>query len=129
MVDLTSEGTDPKQTLIDDLSEGALHGLQPARKKKAAVDRLAKSKDGLKTTLHVTDEKGRPIRFFMSAGQISDDTCAASLLGILPKAEWLLADKRHDADWLHQVAKDQGISACIPDRTSRTKTGRCDKRR
>jgi len=38
----------------------------------------------MNTKLHaVTDEKGRPIRFFMSAGEISDYTGAAALLSSL----------------------------------------------
>ena len=47
----------------------------------------------MNTKLHaVADAKGRPIGFFMSAGQVSDYTGAAALLGSLPKAGWLLAD-------------------------------------
>jgi len=39
------------------------------------------------TKLHaLADAKGRPIGFFMSAGQVSDYTGAAALLGSLPKA-------------------------------------------
>jgi transposase len=46
-------------------------------------------KDGLNTKLHaVTDAKGRPLVFFMSAGQVSGYTGAAALLGSLPAAEW-----------------------------------------
>ena len=33
------------------------------------------------------------MRFFMTAGQVSDYTGAAALLGCLPKAEWLIADR------------------------------------
>lgn len=44
----------------------------------------------MNTKLHaVTDAEGRPLRFFMTAGQVSDYTGAAALLGSLPKAEWL----------------------------------------
>jgi hypothetical protein len=35
----------------------------------------------------------RPIRFFMTAGEVSDYTGAATFLDSLPKAEWLLADR------------------------------------
>lgn len=53
----------------------------------------------MNTKLHaVTDAKGRPIRFFMSAGQVSDYTGAAALLESLPKADWLLADRGYDAN-------------------------------
>ena len=48
----------------------------------------------MNTKLHaVTDADGRPIRFFMTAGQVSDYTGAAALLGSLPSADWLLADR------------------------------------
>lgn len=43
----------------------------------------------MNTKLHaVTDAEGRAIRFFMTAGQVTDYTGAATLLGSLPKAEW-----------------------------------------
>ena len=54
----------------------------------------------MNTKLHaVTDAKGRPLKFFMTAGQVSDYTGAAALLGSLPGAEWLIADRGYDADW------------------------------
>ena len=71
----------------------------------------------MNTKLHaVTDADGRPIRFFMTAGQVSDYTGAAALLGSLPKADWLLADWGYDAD-------------CIPGRKSRGKPVKHDRRR
>ena len=84
----------------------------------------------MNTKLHaVADAKGRLIGFFMSAGQISDYTGAAALLGSLPKAGWLLADRGYDADWFREALKDKGIKACIPGRKSRKKAVKYDKRR
>ena len=84
----------------------------------------------MNTKLHaVTDAKGRPIRFFLSAEQVSDYTGAAALLGSLPKAGWLLADRGYDADWFREALKDKGIKACIPGRKSRKKAVKYDKRR
>ncbi len=84
----------------------------------------------MNTKLHaVTDAKGQPIRFFMSAGQVSDYTGAAALLRSLSKADWLLADRGYDADWLREALEDKGVKACIPGRKSRRKTGKYDKRR
>jgi hypothetical protein len=40
-----------------------------------------------------TDASGRPLSFFITAGQISDYTGAAALLEDLPKAKWMLADR------------------------------------
>ena len=84
----------------------------------------------MNTKLHaVADAHGRPIRLFMTAGQVSDYTGAAAMSGSLPKADWLLADKGYDADWLRNDLKDKGIRACIPGRKSRNTPVRYDKRR
>ena len=51
------------------------------------------------TKLHaVTDAIGRPLSFFMTAGQVSDYTGSAALLDDLPRAQWLLGDCGYDAD-------------------------------
>jgi len=53
----------------------------------------------MNTKLHaVCDTSGRPIRFFMSAGQVSDYAGAAALLSSRLRAEWLLGDRVYDAD-------------------------------
>jgi transposase len=70
----------------------------------------------MNTKLHaVTDADGRPIRFFMTAGQVNDYFGAAALLSSLPKAEWLLADRGYDADRFREALKDKGIRPCIPE--------------
>ncbi|SIT13369.1 transposase, IS4 family [Paracoccus saliphilus] len=84
----------------------------------------------MNTKLHaVTDAKGRLIRFFMSAGQVSDYTGAAALLDGLPKADWILGDRGCDADWLRETLKDKGMKVCIPGRKFRKKTMKYDERR
>ena len=84
----------------------------------------------MNTKLHaVTDAHGRPIRFFLTAGQVSDYTGAAALLGGLPSAEWLLADRGHDADWFRNALRDKGIVPCIPGRKSRGRPVKYDTRR
>ena len=61
----------------------------------------------MNTKLHaVTDADDRPIRFFITAGEVSDYTGAAALFGSLPSAEWLLADRGSDADWFKDALKD-----------------------
>ena len=84
----------------------------------------------MNTKLHaITDTNGRPIRFFVSAGQISDYTGAAALLGDMPKAQWLLGDRGYDADWFREALQDKGIRPCIPGRKARKKPIKYDKRR
>jgi transposase len=77
----------------------------------------------------VTDAEGRPVRFYMTAGQASDHIGAAALLSSLPRAEWLLADRGYDADWFRDALKDKEIKPCIPSRKSRSKSIKHDKRR
>jgi transposase len=69
------------------------------------------------------------LRFFMTAGQVSDDPGAAALLGSLPAAEWLIAVRGYDADWFRDALKDKGIRPCIPGRKSRAETVLYDRRR
>ena len=84
----------------------------------------------MNTKLHtVTDPSGRPIRFFMIAGQVSDYTGARALLSSLPAADWMIADRGYDADWFRDALKDKGIQPFIPGRKSRDKPVRYDRRR
>ena len=84
----------------------------------------------MNTKLHaVTDAIGRPITFFMSAGQLSDYTGAAALLRELPEADWLIADRGYDADWFRDALKDKEIKPCIPGRKKRKSPVKYDKRR
>ena len=87
-------------------------------------------KGDMNTKLHaVTDANGRPISFFMTAGQVSDYTGPAALLDTLPKAQRLLADRGYDADWFRDALQEKGITPCIPGRKIRNKTVKYDKRR
>jgi transposase len=71
----------------------------------------------MNTKLHaVIDANGRPLSFFMTAGQVSDYTVAAALLDDRPKARWLLGDRGYDADWFRDALQAKGIEPCIPGR-------------
>ncbi|AOX16664.1 transposase [Kozakia baliensis NRIC 0488] len=84
----------------------------------------------MNTKLHaVTDRNGRPLSFFMTAGQISDYTGAAALLDSLPAAQWMLGDRGYVADWFRDALKAKGIKPCIPGRKSRGKPVKYDKRK
>ncbi len=84
----------------------------------------------MNTKLHaVTDTSGRPIRLFITAGQVSDYTGAAALMNNLPEADWLLADRGYDADRFRETLVDKGTTPFIPARKSRTKTFKYDNPR
>ena len=64
----------------------------------------------MNTKLHaVADANGRPLSFFMTAGQVSDNTGAAALLDDMPKAQWLLGERGYDADWFRDALQAKGI--------------------
>lgn len=59
--------------------------------------------------LHVvTDANGRPINFFLTAAQGSDYTGAAALLGSVPKAQRMSADRGYNADGFHDALQESG---------------------
>lgn len=125
MEGLASEGAEQKTIMIDAIYLKAHRTASILRRKRGCGRLIGRTKRGLNTKLHaVTDAKGRPLRFFMMAGQVSDYTGAAALLGSLPAAEWLIADRGYDADWFRDALKDKGIRLCIPGRKSRGKTVR-----
>ncbi len=68
----------------------------------------------MNTKLHaIIDTRGRPVRFFITAGQVSDYTGAAALMNGLPEADWLLADREYDADWFQEGPIDKVMHPCI----------------
>ena len=84
----------------------------------------------MNTKLHAaTDTIGRPIRVFMTAGQVSDYTGAGALMSSLPAADWLLGDRCSDANWFREDLVNMDVTPFIPGRNSREKPVKYDKRR
>ncbi|WP_114273000.1 MULTISPECIES: IS5 family transposase [Roseobacteraceae] len=131
MTGLAAEAPDHKTISIDATYLKAHRTASSLRFKKGGRGRLiGRTKGGMNTKLHaVTDTIGRPIRFFMTAGQVSDYTGARALVESLPAADWLLGDRGYDADWFRKALVDKGIRPCIPGRKSRDKPVKYDKRR
>jgi len=112
------------------LPEDAPHGIKPAGKKGGIGRLIGRTKGGLNTKLHaLADANGRPLSFFLTAGQVSDYTGAAALFNDLPKAQWLLGDRGYDADWFRDALQAKGIQPCMPGGRSRNEPVRHDKRR
>ena len=77
----------------------------------------------------IANANGRPLSFFMTAGQVSDYTGAAALLNDLPKAQRLLGTCGYDADWFRDALQAKGIQPRILGRRSRNERVKYDKRR
>ena len=93
-----------------------MHVFKPAVKKGDPGRLIGRPKGGMNTKLHaVTDQHGRPLSFFMTAGQVSDYTGASALLDSLPMAQWMLADRGYDADWFQDALEEKGIRPAFRD--------------
>ncbi len=69
----------------------------------------------MNTKMHAfCGSQGRPINFFISAGQVSDYIGARALLSSLPNVDWLLRDRGYDADWFRETLKDKGYVPAFP---------------
>jgi putative transposase len=67
----------------------------------------------------ICDEACRPIRFLLTEGQIHDIRGAEMMLGDMPKAKVMLADKGYDSDGYRAKLRDMGIDSCIPPRKNK----------
>jgi|GEM_PF-1658950 len=83
----------------------------------------------LNSKLHAqTYQNGKPLRFALRAGQLSDYTGAAALHCCFTDACFLLADRGSAIDGFRYVFRDKDIITFIPDRSSRDSPVRYDKR-
>jgi transposase len=146
MQGLAAEGSALKTIIIDVCGQAPLVQACPRkylmahrtasrlRAKKGGDDQrgrlIGRTKGGLNTKLRAaTGAKGRPQTFFMTVGQISDETSAVALVGSLPAGAWMIANRGCDADGFRDALKDNGIRPSIPGRKSRGKAVGYDKRR
>jgi len=84
----------------------------------------------MNTKLHaITDQNGRPLSFFMTAGQVSDYTGASALLDSLPMAQWMLADRGYDADWFRDALEEKRIKPCFTGQRAPGRPVRYDSRK
>jgi hypothetical protein len=87
MEGLAAASAAPKTIMIDaTYLQGTPHGIKPAGKKRYLGRLIGCTTGGMNTKLHAdTDAAGRPLSFFMTAGQVSDYTGAAVLFDDLPR--------------------------------------------
>ena len=80
---------------------------------------LGRSKGGFTTKLHAScDGSGKPLRFFITAGQRSDYTKALALIEGKHMSV-LIADKGYDANYMIEAGKKVGAKVIIPPRRNR----------
>ena len=55
----------------------------------------------------------------LTPGQMSDHKGARLMLGVLPQAKSLTADRGYDSDWFREALIERGIEPCIPPKKNR----------
>lgn len=75
----------------------------------------------MNSKLHaVCDKQGRPVRLYLTAGQVSDFKGAEVLLKDLPEETCeLLADRGYDSNAIREKLAELNIKPCIPPRKNR----------
>jgi transposase len=67
----------------------------------------------------LADDRGRPVAFALTPGNVADITMAIPLLAAVDKPKRLLADKAYDADSFRNWLKRRKIKAVIPSTATR----------
>ena len=67
----------------------------------------------------LADDRGRPVAFALTPGNVADVVMAIPLLGAVAKPKRVLADKAYDADSLRRWLRQRKIRAAIPSTASR----------
>ncbi|MEN2710389.1 transposase [Sphingomonas sp. NPDC092331] len=92
-------------------------------------DRTPRCGESLRSLRHcLADDRGRPVAFTLTPGNIADISVAIPLLSRATPARRLLADKAYDADSLRNWLKQRRIKPVIPSTASRRKPYPLDKR-
>ncbi|MCX2564598.1 IS5 family transposase [Acetobacter thailandicus] len=66
------------------------------------------------------DDQGRPVRLYLTAGQVSDFKGADVLLADLPdKTEEIIGDRGYDSNRIRLLLAERTITACIPPKKNR----------
>jgi transposase len=80
---------------------------------------LGRSCGGFTTKIHaVCDALGNPLDFIVTAGEQADCTQAVDLIAHF-QADFVLADKGYDADYIVQAIESIGAVAVIPSKSNR----------
>jgi transposase len=84
------------------------------------AEAIGRSRGGRTSQIHaLADDRGSPVAFALTPGNVADITMAAPLLGAVARPKRLLADKAYDADSLRKWLKHRKVKAVVPSTASR----------
>ncbi|WP_087636645.1 IS5 family transposase [Acetobacter ascendens] len=120
-VALTEQAGRSKRLMIDATHLKAHRTSASLLKKGLFPCHIGRTKGGLNSKLHaVCDGVGRPVRFHLTAGQVSDFRGADVLLADLPdETEEIIGDRCYDSNQIRLSLAERNITACIPPKKNR----------
>ncbi len=81
---------------------------------------MGRSRGRLVSKIHaVVDTNGLPVRLALTPGEARDNRLCSILLSAFLPQTMLLADRSYDADWIRELARQQGAWANIPPKRNR----------
>jgi transposase len=81
---------------------------------------MGRSRGGLTSKIQaVVDTNGLPVHLALTPGEAHDNRLCSVLLGALHPKSMLLVDRGYDADWIRELARQQGAWANIPPKRNR----------
>lgn len=99
--------------------EGAPLGRR--RKRGEWAQAVGRSRGGRTSKIHcLADDRGRPVAFALTPGNVADINMAVPLLGAVAPPRRLIADKAYDVDGLRRWLKARRVKAVIPSTATRT---------
>jgi transposase len=81
---------------------------------------IGRSRGGLTSKIHaVVDTNGLPVHLALMPAEAHDNRLCSVLLSALLPQTMLLADRGYDANWIRELARQQGAWANIPPKQNR----------
>jgi len=115
IIDAQAAGHDTAVQMII-LPSCARAGTEPASR--TTIIKIWVAHEGSK--IHaVVDTNGLPVQLALTPGEAHDNRLCSVLLSALPPQTMLLADRGYDANWIRELARQQGAWANIPPKRNR----------
>ncbi|MFZ3326714.1 MAG: IS5 family transposase [Methylocella sp.] len=116
---MAAAGPVPDELSIDS-SHVKTHRSAAGSKLGEFAEAIGRSRGGRTSKIHaLADDRGSPVAFALTPGNVADITMAAPLLGAVARPKRLLADKAYDADSLRKWLKQRKVKAVVPSTASR----------
>ena len=122
-----SKETDTEWIFIDgSIIKAHQHSSGAAKKSLEGDHAIGKSVAGNTTKIHMAvDSSGNPIEFKITGGEVHDAKTAPYLIQLLPKSDYIIADRGYDSEKIRNQIREKKSIPIIPKKKN-SKTGNDD---